>query len=85
MAGATGGKRGAIAIVVGFLACSLACGGKAEANADAGTTHGSTMISAASFDQRCAVDTDCTIAYSGDVCASCTCPDDAIARSAQAA
>lgn len=46
---------------------------------------GSTVMDASRYDQSCTQAADCTVVYSGDVCAVCTCPNDAIAASSLSA
>jgi hypothetical protein len=54
-------------VLLGFVALGPAC-----ARSD-------TMIHASDYDQHCAIDRDCTTAFSGDVCAaSCICDNDAV-------
>jgi hypothetical protein len=46
--------------------------------------HADTTMSTASYARACAADNDCALVFAGDVCSACTCPNAAIAQSAQA-
>jgi len=39
---------------------------------------GSTVMDSSRYDRTCTQASDCAAVYSGDVCAACTCPNDAI-------
>jgi len=39
---------------------------------------GTTVLDASTYDQSCTQASDCVLVVSGDVCAVCTCPNDAI-------
>ncbi len=59
--------------------------GACPTDADAGAPCSAGSIVAASYDQSCASDSDCTAIYAGDLCSSCFCPTAAINQGGLAA
>jgi hypothetical protein len=57
-------------------------GGNGGGGAGGGDGGGHATIAASDFDRSCATDADCRIVTEGDVCALCSCPNAAIAKSA---
>jgi hypothetical protein len=58
---------------------SSSTGGSSSGSSSGG---GATIL-ASSFDQSCTQDTDCSAVTEGSVCAACSCPNAAVAKSAR--
>ncbi len=73
-----------LALAAGCSGSTTGTGGNGDGgtNGEGGPT-GDHPINAADYDQSCTTSEDCTAAVTGDTCAYCNCPNDAVASSAK--